>query len=83
MLNYEPAMALFVPDNDPFIFYRTIADFGKNHLNPGGMIYTEIIENRGKEVMQIFQAAGYNAEMKKDMQGKERMVKSQMITDNR
>ncbi len=55
VLKYEPATALFVPDNDVLIFYKAIADFGKEKLNPDGSIYVEIHENLGEAVMQLFQ----------------------------
>ena len=80
VLKYEPAMALFVPDNDPLIFYKAIADFGKHHLDKGGTIYAEIHENIGEAVTQIFQSKGYSTELKKDMQGKERMLKAVPLT---
>ena len=76
VVNYEPAIALFVPDNDPLIFYKTIGDFGKEKLNSGGMIYMEIHEDLGEAVSKLFQSSGYSTEIKKDMQGKERMVKA-------
>lgn len=76
VLNYEPATALFVPDQDPLVFYRAIADFGNTHLNPGGAIYAEIHEALGAETAALFREYGYTAEIKKDMQGKDRMVKA-------
>jgi release factor glutamine methyltransferase len=76
VLKYEPHSALFVPDNDALIFYKAIAAFGKDHLNLNGIIYAEIHENTGKEVSSLFKAAGYTTELKKDMQGKERMIKA-------
>jgi release factor glutamine methyltransferase len=76
VLNHEPATALFVPDNDALVFYKAIAAFGKNHLNKNGVIYTEIHENLGKATADVFGANGYTTEIKKDMQGKERMVKA-------
>jgi release factor glutamine methyltransferase len=73
---FEPAIALFVPDNDPSVFYRAIADFGKERLNVDGKIYVEIHEDLGEKVKQSFQTKGYkSAELKKDMQGKDRMIK--------
>jgi release factor glutamine methyltransferase len=76
VVEFEPATALFVPDNDPLVFYKAIADFGKEKLNPGGRIYLEIHENLGGKVKKLFQSAGYNPiEIKKDMQGKDRMIK--------
>jgi release factor glutamine methyltransferase len=74
VLNYEPATALFVPDNDPLIFYRAIAEFGKTHLNKNGKVYAEIHESLGNDTMELFRSKGYKAEVRKDMQGKERMI---------
>jgi len=76
VLKYEPATALFVQDNDALIFYRAIAEFGKDHLNNNGTIYTEIHENAGKPVAELFYSIGYSTELKKDMQGKDRMIRS-------
>ncbi len=76
VLRYEPAMALFVPDNDPLVFYKAIADFGNYHLNKNGTIYAEIHESIGEAVTQVFQPEHYAIELKKDMQGKERMIKA-------
>lgn len=77
VLQYEPATALFVPDNDPLIFYRAIAEFGRSHLNKNGVIYAEIHESIGEMVNQLFRLKGYSTELKKDMQGKERMLKAE------
>lgn len=79
VLNYEPHTALFVPDNDPLIFYKAIAAFGKNHLRRSGNIYCEIHESLGSSVKEIFSSAGYSTELKKDMQQKDRMIKSGLI----
>jgi release factor glutamine methyltransferase len=76
VLNYEPHTALFVPDNDALVFYKAIAKFGKDHLNHNGIIYTEIHEDLGDSVSALFRSNGYNTELKKDMQGKERMLKA-------
>ncbi len=76
VLNYEPATALFVPDNDALIFYKAIAAFGKNHLTQNGIIYAEIHEGLGEATTILFQSNGYRTELKKDMQGKERMIKA-------
>lgn len=75
VLDFEPGTALFVPDNDALIFYKAIADFGKMHLHKNGLIYTEIHESLGRMTMDLFESKGYNATIKKDMQGKERMVR--------
>jgi len=76
VLQYEPATALFVPDNDPLGFYKAIAPFGKTHLNKNGSIYTEIHESLGETTQELFRSAGYITELKKDMQQKDRMVRS-------
>jgi len=73
---FEPPAALFVPDDDATIFYKAIADFGREKLNEGGCIYVEIHESFGFEVKKVFQSNGYSSfELRKDLQGKERMVK--------
>jgi release factor glutamine methyltransferase len=76
VLDHEPRTALFVPDNDALVFYKAIAEFGKNHLNKNGIIYAEINESLGEATASAFQLSGYSAEIKKDMQGKERMIKA-------
>jgi release factor glutamine methyltransferase len=78
VLNYEPHVALFVPDNDALVFYKAIAEFGKDHLNPGGVIYAEMHEDLGYSVSALFHSNEYNTEIKKDMQGKERMLKAKL-----
>jgi release factor glutamine methyltransferase len=75
VLDYEPHTALFVPDKDPLIFYRAIADFGEQHLNTTGSIFLEIHEESGDAVKKLFESEYFcSVEIKKDMQGKERMV---------
>ncbi|MET0634752.1 MAG: peptide chain release factor N(5)-glutamine methyltransferase [Chitinophagaceae bacterium] len=74
--DYEPASALFVPDDDPLLFYRAIAEFGITNLREDGRIYVEIYEGLGKKTLELFTSKGYNAELKKDMQGKDRMIRA-------
>lgn len=76
VIDHEPATALFVPDNDALIFYKAIADFGKKHLIKNGIMYMEINESFGNETSVLFQSKGYRTVLKKDMQGKERMIKA-------
>lgn len=79
VINHEPHIALFVPDNDALVFYRKLADFSKTHLKAGAAIYVEINEGLGKEVQELFQSKGFNqVVLKKDMQGKERMLKAEV-----
>lgn len=77
VLNYEPHLALFVPNDDALLFYKAIEEFSCNHLSTGGSIYVEINEALGKEVALLFEKNGLkNTLIKKDMQGKDRMVKA-------
>ena len=77
VINYEPATALFVPDDDPLLFYKEIAKFGKEKMNKGGSIYLEIHEKYGEPITQLYTAQGYKTTMKKDMQGKDRMLRAE------
>ncbi len=76
VLDFEPAVALFVPNDDALIFYRKIAAFGKTHLSGTGIIYLEINEMLGKEVVALFNMMGYQVELRKDLQGKDRMARA-------
>lgn len=76
VVQFEPHTALFVPDNDPLLFYKAVSQFAKKRLYPAGAIYLEIHENLGREVLAHFEQEGYGVELKKDMQGKPRMVKA-------
>jgi len=77
--DFEPGIALFVENNDPYIFYKKIAEFAKTHLKESGKIYVEVHEEYAKDVKTIFENAGYLAEIKKDIYGKERMVKAKKV----
>jgi len=73
---YEPHLALFVSDDDPLVFYDAIADFGEGHLKDDGRIYLEIHEEIGGKVTELFTRKGYSStELKKDLEGKDRMVR--------
>lgn len=76
VLDFEPHTALFVADNNPLVFYSAIANFANTHLNKNGNIYCEIHESLGKNVAEIFLQNKFKVEIKKDMQGKERMIKA-------
>jgi release factor glutamine methyltransferase len=74
VVDHEPHGALFVPANEPLLFYKKIAAFGKTHLGGNGKIYLETHEDLAKEVLSLF-ASDYPASgIKRDMYGKERMV---------
>jgi release factor glutamine methyltransferase len=75
VVDFEPHTALFVPDDNALVFYSAIADFAKTHLKENGTVYCEIYENFGKEITNLFTQNGFSTELRKDMQGKERMLK--------
>ncbi|MBC7903868.1 MAG: peptide chain release factor N(5)-glutamine methyltransferase [Gemmatimonadaceae bacterium] len=74
VLRYEPHLALFVDNEDPLIFYRKIVGFAHQKLKPGGAVFLEIHESYGSEVSDLFNTGFSLAEIKKDMQGKERII---------
>ena len=72
----DPDLALFVPDDDPLIFYRCIAELGQNWLKPGGSLYFEVHSDFGKEVSDLVSTLGYKSvELRKDLNGRDRMVR--------
>ena len=58
VLDYEPGQALFVPDNDPLLFYKAIAPYAAQSLEPGGRLYLEINQRFGNEVKRLLEACG-------------------------
>ena len=76
VIDFEPHMALFVPDTDPIIYYRAIVRSAANILKPEGKIYFEINEAMGKSIFQLLGSSGYSGiEIVKDINGKERIIK--------
>lgn len=74
-LRYEPDMALYPEGNDELVFYKKISFYGKEALNNEGRIYLECNEYNAKEVLNIFQKAGFkNCRIEKDMQQKDRIL---------
>ena len=77
VLDWEPHTALFVPDNDPLLFYRTIAKKGLTLLKSGGTLYFEINRAHGTETMEMLVDYGYtNIELRKDFADNDRMIKA-------
>jgi len=77
--NFEPHTALFVPENDPLIFYKAIADFAVDHLEKGGLLFFEINENYGEEIVELLEHKKFiYIELRKDMSGRDRMIKAQI-----
>lgn len=74
---FEPHTALFVPEQEPLLFYEAIADFAYRHLIKDGLLFFEINESFGQEVLELLMHQGFDAiELRKDMQGKDRMIKA-------
>lgn len=80
VLLYEPASALFVPDNTPLLFYNRIIELAVNQLKKGGSLYFEIHEQYGAEVVLAMINAGFSQPIiVKDMQGKDRIVFAELL----
>jgi release factor glutamine methyltransferase len=75
---WEPATALFVPEERPLLFYEKIAHFGKAHLQSGGAIFMETHQDYAGAVQQLFTEQGYTTTLRKDLHGNERMVKAEV-----
>jgi release factor glutamine methyltransferase len=76
VLAHEPHLALFVPNENPLVFYEAIADFAWATLSDMGLLFFEINEHLGKETVELLTAKSFsNIELRKDMQGKDRMIK--------
>lgn len=75
VLDFDPHLALFVPDEDPLKFYKAVAEFSSVHLKQGGKLYVEINEAFGPETAHLFEQHGLkDTQIIKDMQGKSRIV---------
>ena len=75
VLDYEPAEALFVPDDDPLRYYRAIATAARSALTPGGMVYLEVSQYRGGAVADLLRQAGLSdVQLFSDSFGNERFV---------
>lgn len=78
VLDFEPHIALFVPDTNPLLFYDKIADLALTNLSPHGKLYFEVNREKGHDVKEMLQKKGFtNAELKKDISGNNRMVRAE------
>jgi len=76
VLDFEPHTALFVPDNDPLVFYRALINLSELILVPGGRIYFEINETMGSLILKLLDSNGYvRTEIIRDINGKDRIIK--------
>jgi release factor glutamine methyltransferase len=73
--DFEPGLALFVPDHDPLLFYRVIAEKAKLLLKKGGKLYYEIHNNFGLETVELLEKLGYkDINLIRDLNDKNRMI---------
>lgn len=78
VLQHEPHTALFVPDDDPLLFYRAIAQYGRTALKDGGWLYFEINPLYAQEMYDMLTMMSYHdIEIKTDQFGKQRMIRAQ------
>ncbi len=78
VFDHEPHLALFGNKDEPLIFYRKISEFAFTQLLPHGRLFFEIPENKGEVIYSIVSLTGLkNIQIKKDIQGKERMVSAE------
>ena len=77
ILQYEPHLALFLPDKEPLLFYRKIGNLAVKSLNCGGKLYFEINEQYGVEILEMLSKIGFvDIALKKDINDKDRMIKA-------
>ena len=77
VLHFEPHLALFVKDEDPLLFYRTIGNYAIENLKIGGVLYFEINQNFGLQTIELLKDIGFNSvELKQDLSGNDRMIKA-------
>ncbi len=76
VLNFEPHQALFVPNGDPLVFYKAIVGIADKILVQGGRVYLEINEALDREMLSLFDSAGYSGlKIIPDLSGKQRILK--------
>ena len=77
VLEHEPGIALFVPDEEPLKFYRAIAEYASSALKSGGALYLEINPIYKKETREMLEGLGFKAiDTKEDAFGKQRMMRA-------
>jgi release factor glutamine methyltransferase len=74
--DFEPAVALFVPDEDPILYYKIIGDFAIEKLLPGGAVFLEIHHDFANDITEWYRLRGFLLELKKDFSGNNRMIKA-------
>jgi release factor glutamine methyltransferase len=78
VLNFEPAIALFVSNEDPLIYYKAIAKIAKQNLSKNGQLFFEIHYDQGKAILALLDELNYHAELRQDSFGKNRMIRASL-----
>ena len=76
--DHEPNIALFVPDEDPLVFYKAIARLAKLHLSTNGQLFFEIHYDQGEAMIKLLDEMHFHAELRTDLFGKDRMVRASL-----
>lgn len=77
VLNFEPDAALFVPDEDPLVFYKAIAKFAAIYMKPNGLLFFEINQYLAQETKKMLEMHNFESiEIYKDLSGNDRMIKA-------
>ena len=77
VLEYEPHLALFVPDNNPLLFYDKIATLAQRSLNPNGSLFFEINQYLGQEMQTLLEQKHFTEIiLRQDLFGNDRMIKA-------
>lgn len=77
VIKHEPNLALFVPNENPLIFYKQVTRFARQYLKPKGTLYFELNENYASQTKTLIKKFGFKkVQIAKDLQGKERMLKA-------
>ena len=80
VLDYDPALALFVPDDDPLRFYKAIANISKGHLVQDGLLVVEINEELAEETATLLREHGFTPVVHNDFRGKSRWISADFRT---
>lgn len=79
--DFEPECALFVPDDDPLLFYRKIAQYASANLHPGGKLFFEVHRDYGKACMSMLNEMNYQqVQLQQDIVGNDRMIRAEMMS---
>lgn len=82
VLDHEPSLALFVPDDDSLRFYRAIGQYASRHLSRDGVLVLEINERLGNETCLLLQQLGFATTLHRDFRDKYRSITAQYLTLN-